>query len=100
MGEVADFLFKVTPLVLGVCAFFIAPAAERLKKANKDVEVVQGQTVDLTDVRVQALQQDLEQQEEIYRLKTLLIRNGIDPERKDNGDGKRNDDAGAGADPA
>lgn len=80
MGEVSDFLYKITPLALGVLAFFIAPAAERLKKSKKEVDVVQGQTVDLTDYRIQALENDLLQEREIARLQNLLIKNGIDYE--------------------
>lgn len=90
MGEVADFLYKITPLALGVLAFFIAPAAERLKKSKKqDVEVIQGQTVDLTDYRIKALEQDIEQEREIARLQNLLIKNGIDYERKEHHEPER-----------
>lgn len=78
MGEVADFLYKITPLALGVLAFFIAPAAERLKKSKKGVDVVQGQTVDLTDYRIHALENDLVQEREIARLQRLCIQHGID----------------------
>lgn len=88
MGEVADFLYKITPLILGFCAFFIAPAAERLKRTSRDVDVVQGQTVDLSagDERVRALENDLLQEREIARLQRLLIKNNIDYEEKDNDD--------------
>ena len=97
MGEVADFLYKCTPLILGVCAFFIAPAAERLKRnSNRSVDAVQGQTVDLTDYRVQALENDLRQEREIARLQALLIRAGIDYEEKTD-DNNGNPAAGAGA---
>lgn len=89
MGEVADFLYKCTPLLLGVLAFFIAPAAERLKKNKRDVDVVQGQPVNLTDYRVEALENDLLQEREIWRLKNLLTKHGIDyDETKDMNDGK------------
>lgn len=76
MVEVADFLFKITPLVLGVSAFFIAPAAERLKR-SKTVDVVQGQTVDLTGDKIRALEQDILQEREISRLQLLLTKHGI-----------------------
>lgn len=79
MVEVADFLFKITPLVLGVSAFFIAPAAERLKR-SKSVDVVQGQTVDLTGDKIRALEQDLLQEREISRLQLLLTKHGINYE--------------------
>lgn len=84
MTEVADFLYKITPLVLGVCAFFIAPAAERLKRSNRSVDVVQGQTVDL---RILSLENDILQEREIARLQTLLAKNGIDYEKKEDGHG-------------
>lgn len=76
MVEVADFLFKITPLVLGVSAFFIAPAAERLKR-SKSMDVVQGQTVDLAGDRIRALENDILQEREINRLQILLTKHGI-----------------------
>lgn len=87
MGEVADFLYKITPLALGVLAYFIVPAAERLKrKSHKEVEVVQGQTVDLTDYRIKALEQDIVQEREIARLQRLLTKHGIDYDEKEQKD--------------
>lgn len=77
MVEVADFLFKITPLVLGVSAFFIAPAAERIKR-SKTVDVIQGQTVDLSGDKIRALENDILQEREINRLQILLTKNGID----------------------
>lgn len=93
MGEVADFLYKLTPLILGVCALLIPSAAERLKgrqppaTPTPPVDVIQGQTVDLTGDRVRALENDLRQEGEIARLQRLLIRNGIDYEEGAEGNG-------------
>lgn len=90
MGEVADFLYKITPLALGVCAFFIAPAAERLKRKT-NVNVVQGQPVDpvdLTGDKIKALENDIVQEREIARLQLLLTKHGIDytePKEDDHG---------------
>lgn len=83
MVEVADFLFKITPLVLGVSAFFIAPAAERLKR-SKSMDVVQGQTVDLTGAQIRALENDILQEREISRLQLLLTKHGINYDNTDN----------------
>lgn len=86
--EVADFLFKITPLALGVSAFFVAPAAERLKRSKTTVDVVQGQTVDLTGDKIRALEQDILQEREISRLQILLTKHGIDyTETKEDGHG-------------
>lgn len=85
MGEVADFLYKLTPLILGFAALLIAPAADRLKLRRQppgapsaEVQVIQGQPVDLTGDRVRALENDILQERELARLRELLIRNNID----------------------
>lgn len=81
MVEFGDFLFKASPLILGLLALFIVPAAQR-KQAQKsdDLEVTQGKTIEFGEVDY--VKRDILQEREIHRLQMLCERNGLNWEAK------------------
>lgn len=74
MVEFGDFLYKISPLILGALAFFVLPATERVKlKKQAPLEVTKGKVVSFDD-----REDDRAQEREISRLRILCAEHGIE----------------------